>query len=132
MSGPGEGTWDCHICGSIREDRDIAVYDSPAYDLGGAQLTVHIRYCRDRPECKAAAPAEAIRRLPPSLRPDALPGDEPMFPMPEMEPVSDDIILPWEKAAEERLSDTTAQLHVEESGRLPRPPRWRWPFSRRK
>jgi hypothetical protein len=139
MSGPGEGTWECHVCGEQRPDAQISVFTAGPMDLAGAVLTIHVRYCNDRSDCRRGAPLVAERWKPSSLRSpvavvelDGLPGDPAAdVPTPERDE-AEDILLPWEQAAEERLSDTTADLHVEESGRLARPPRWRWPFSRQK
>ena len=66
--GPGEGTWTCHVCGEERPDRFISVQAQPDRGLvlcqhnfaelvPGVPVQQNVRYCNDRPACKAAAPS---------------------------------------------------------------------------
>lgn len=55
--GPGEGTWTCHVCGEERPDRFISVQHNFAELMPGVPVQQNVRYCNDRPACKAAAPS---------------------------------------------------------------------------
>ena len=56
--GPGEGTWECHVCHDVRPDDKISVHKEQR-DI----VEVNVRYCNDRPECRQGAPAVADRWL---------------------------------------------------------------------
>jgi hypothetical protein len=53
-------TWRCHVCGRDRPDELVRVYTEPI-KLGPADGRVNVRYCADRAECVAGAPAVAAR-----------------------------------------------------------------------
>lgn len=43
-------TWKCHLCGQMRQDKDISVYKRYCF-LEYGQLQLNIRYCNDNPTC---------------------------------------------------------------------------------
>lgn len=62
------GTWTCHVCGSERPDALIEVYSEEHPILRGrTTLKVNVRYCADRPSCRAGAPAIAENWAAPAL-----------------------------------------------------------------
>lgn len=64
------GTWSCHICGEERPDEHIGVYSEEWSIIDGrGQLTINVRYCSDRADCAAAAPAKAREMAAPALDP---------------------------------------------------------------
>lgn len=67
------GTWHCHVCGEERPDPAISVYKrAPVID--GRRIEQRVRYCNDRSECAAAAPAVTFMpNLEPECRPPAPP-----------------------------------------------------------
>lgn len=60
--------WVCHVCGEVRPDDKIAVCTREGRLDSGARLTANVRYCADRPVCRAVAPVIAAAWL--SLEPD--------------------------------------------------------------
>lgn len=59
-------SWTCHVCGNDRPDAQISVFSKTADDKGmyldvvvDAQMTVNVRYCNDKDECKSGAEAVA-------------------------------------------------------------------------
>lgn len=51
------GTWICHACGDERPDWLISVAVHSFELAPGAPMGIQIRYCNDRPTCRAAAHA---------------------------------------------------------------------------
>lgn len=52
--------WTCHVCGRERPDAAISVFavdTSEEFGLPPGTVQQNIRYCNDRPECVAKAPA---------------------------------------------------------------------------
>lgn len=49
-------TWTCHVCGDERPDDKIAVHSEGGGSEYVAEISVHVRYCNDRPNCKLGAP----------------------------------------------------------------------------
>jgi hypothetical protein len=50
MSGPGEGTWTCHVCHDERPDDKISVFSSTKV-VRGISIGQNVRFCNDRPTC---------------------------------------------------------------------------------
>jgi hypothetical protein len=48
-------TWSCHVCGEERADERISVY-SENHSVSGVTAKYNVRYCNDRPACRAGAP----------------------------------------------------------------------------
>lgn len=46
-------TWKCDICGEERPDNMIQVLSYPLIDMPGAER--NLKFCHDRPECRAGA-----------------------------------------------------------------------------
>lgn len=48
--------WTCHVCGEMRPDSKISV-ETKTVPIKGTESTIeqNIRYCNDRPKCKAGA-----------------------------------------------------------------------------
>lgn len=47
-------TWECHICGKERLDKDISVRMidiSKDYNLQPGTMQLNVRYCNDNPDC---------------------------------------------------------------------------------
>lgn len=54
--GPGEGTWECMICGEERSDAAVSVAaERPVVDSEGVIGQVNVRYCNDRQGCALMA-----------------------------------------------------------------------------
>lgn len=54
---PMENMWRCHICGENRPDAMISVQKNHRTMPGGFEYEENVRYCNDKAECAAAAPA---------------------------------------------------------------------------
>lgn len=53
-------TWSCMICGRERDDADIGVASGVVIlPRSGVEMTQNVRFCRDNPDCEAAAQAQA-------------------------------------------------------------------------
>lgn len=50
-------TWTCHVCGDERPDRFISVHKAQNVSPSGISFQVNTRYCNDRAQCAAGAPA---------------------------------------------------------------------------
>jgi len=52
-------SWECHICGKVREDRFISVYSKDiSLELGFKEkghVQQNVRYCNDKKDCKNKA-----------------------------------------------------------------------------
>jgi hypothetical protein len=60
-------TWQCHVCGDLREDSKISVFTRDVSQdaepkLPPGTMKINVRYCNDRPKCIDGAPHEARRR----------------------------------------------------------------------
>lgn len=55
MTRPTE-KWACHVCGQLREDKDISVQKNVWKDPVLGKIEENVRYCNDKAECAAAAP----------------------------------------------------------------------------
>jgi uncharacterized Fe-S cluster protein YjdI len=62
-------TWACHVCGAVRPDDLIAVHKSRWLRADRIAVQTNVRYCADRPDCLAGAPAVAAGWM----SPDAVP-----------------------------------------------------------
>ncbi len=53
-------TWKCHICGKVRPDSCISVFNkdtSAEHGLPVGTMKQNVRYCNDNSECSKLAPA---------------------------------------------------------------------------
>lgn len=60
----GSNGWTCHVCGEYRPDALISVYQRRGR-MNGVPITENVRYCNDRPACRAGV--EHVSWLPPVL-----------------------------------------------------------------
>jgi hypothetical protein len=59
-SAPLFATWRCHVCGDERPNERVSVYSESNW-MSGVRAKYNVRYCNDRPECRAGAPNVAAR-----------------------------------------------------------------------
>lgn len=55
MSDQPDLTWTCHVCGAKRPDPRISVLSKPGVLAGRFPYMENVRYCNDRPACRAGA-----------------------------------------------------------------------------
>jgi hypothetical protein len=56
-------TWTCHACGDTRPDAMIDTYAEDTVLKGSIPMRVSLRYCRDRPRCRAEVVARVKRTI---------------------------------------------------------------------
>lgn len=55
---PKDLTWTCMVCGDVRPDEKISVFKkdiSKNHNLPEGTMTLNVRYCNDKTECREGA-----------------------------------------------------------------------------